>query len=86
MFHSSHDYTVKRSRYRIMIFYNFGVLLIYGRTLTLILFLLYKPTTPILSVYVDQRRSHLEKDTTRSRGMVIRKILTVPRRTLIAPD
>ena len=67
--------------------FDFGVLLIYGRTLTLILFyFLHDPTTPILPVYVDQRRPHLEKDTTRPRGMIIWKIPTVPRRTLVAPD
>ena len=42
-----------------------GVLL-YGRIPTLIFFyFLHNPTTPILPVYVDQQRSHLEKDTTR---------------------
>ena len=67
--------------------FDFGVLLFYGRTPTLIFpFLLYKPTTPILPVYVDQRRTHLEKDSTRPRGMVIRQIATVPRRTFITPD
>ena len=61
--------------------------LFYGRTPTLILFhLLHKPTTPKLPVYVDQRRPHLEKDTTRPRGMVIRKIPAVSRRTLVAPN
>ena len=35
--------------------FDFGVLLIYGRTPTLILFyFLHNPTTPILPVYVDQ--------------------------------
>ena len=87
MFNSSHDHMAKRSHYRIMIFYDFGVLLIYGRIPTLIFFyLLHNPTTPILPVYVDQRRSHLEEDTTRPRGMVIRQIPTVPRRTLVTPD
>ena len=59
MFHSSHDPMAKRSHYRIMIFYmTFGVLL-YGRTLTLILILfLHNSTTPILPVHVDQRRPH----------------------------
>ena len=72
---------------RIIIFFmTFGVLL-YGRTPTLILFyILHNPTTPILPVYFEQRRSHLEKDTTRPRSMVIRKISTIPRRTLVAPD
>ena len=76
----------KRSHYRIMIFINFGVLL-YGHIPTLIFFyFLHNPTTPILPVYVNQRRPHLEKDATWPRGMVIRKIPTVPRRTLVAPD
>ena len=66
--------------------FDFGVLL-YRRILTLILFyFLHNPTTPILPVYVDQRRPHLEKDTTRVRRMIIRQIPTVPRRTLLAPD
>ena len=65
MFHSSHDHMAKRSHYRIMIFYMTLGVLLYGRTLTLILFhLLHNPTTPILPVYVDRRRPHLEKDTT----------------------
>ena len=87
MFHSSHDHMAKRSHYHIMIFYmTFGVLL-YGRIPTLVFFyFLHYPATPILSVYVDQRRSHLEKDTTRSRSVVIQKIPTVPRRTRFAPD
>ena len=67
--------------------FDFGVLLIYGRTPTLILFhFLYHPTTPIFPVYVVQRQPHLEKDTTRSRSVVIRKIPTVPRRTFVTPD
>ena len=86
MFHLSHDYMAKRSQYRIMIFFDFGVLLIYGRTPTLILYFLHNPTTSILPIYIDQRRPYLEKDSTRSRGMVIRKIPTVPRRTFITPD
>ena len=54
--------------------FDFGVLL-YRRTPTLILFYsLYNPTTPILPVYVDQRRSHLKKDTPRMSRMVERKI------------
>ena len=66
--------------------FNFGVLF-YGRILTLILFyFLHHPTTSILPIDVDQRQPHLEKDPTRTRGMVIRKFLTVPRRTLFAPD
>ena len=87
MFHSSHDYVAKRSHYRIMIFYmTFGVLL-YGRTLTLIFFyFLHNPTTPILPVYVDQQWPHLEKDTTRTRGMILRQLPTVPGRTPVTPD
>ena len=50
MFHSSCDHMAKRSHYRIMIFFNFGVLLIYGRTPTLVFFFLDKPTTPILPI------------------------------------
>ena len=87
MFHSSHDYMAKRSHYRIMIFFDFGVLLIYGRTPTLIFFhFLHNSTTPILPVEVNKRRSHLEKDTTRLQGMVIRKFPAVPRRTRVTPD
>ena len=87
MFHSSHDHMAKRSHYHIMIFFNFGVLLIYGRIPTLILFyFLHDLTTPILPVYVDQRRPDLQKDTTRSRGMIIQQISTVSRRTLFAPN
>ena len=67
MFLSSHDDVAKRSHYRIMIFYMTSEILFYGRIPTLIFFrLLHNSTTPILAVYVDQRRSHLEKDTTRS--------------------
>ena len=87
MFHFSHEHMTKRSHYCIMIFSDFGVLLIYGRTPTLIFFyLLHNSTTPILPVYVDQRRPYLEKDTTRSRSMIVQKSLTVPRRTLLTPD
>ena len=52
MFHSSHDHMAKRSHYRIMIFlYDFGVLLIYGRTPTFIFFYFFhNSTTPILPV------------------------------------
>ena len=86
MFHFSHEYVAKRSHYRIMIFYNFGVLF-YGRTPTLILFhFLHNPTTPILPVYIGQQWTHLEKNTTQSRGMIIREVLTVPGRTLLTPD
>ena len=67
-------------------FMTFGVL-IYGRIPTLILFYFFHyPTTPILSVYVDQRRPHLEKDTPWPRSVVIRKLSAVPRRTLVTPD
>ena len=67
--------------------FDFRVLLIYGHTPTLILFYFFhNPTTPILPVYVNPRWPHLEKDTTRPRGMVIRQIPTVPRRTLVTPD
>ena len=87
MFHSSHDHMAKRSHYRIMIFYMIPGVLLYGRISTLIFFcFLHNPTTPILPVYVNQRRPHLEKDTTRSRSVVIRKVSTVPRRTRITPD
>ena len=66
--------------------FDFGVLF-YGRTPTLIFFyFLRNPTTPILSVYVDQRRPHLEKDTTRTGSMIIRKVSAVPRRTRFTPD
>ena len=67
--------------------FDFGVLTFYGRILTLILFyFLHNSTTPILPVYVDQGRPHLEKDTTRTRSVVIRKIPAVPRRTRVTPD
>ena len=65
MLHLSHDHMAKRSHHRIMILYmTFGVLL-YGRTPTLIFFFhfFHNPTTPILPVYVDQRRSNLQEDT-----------------------
>ena len=56
--------------------FNFGVQLFYGRIPTLISFyLLHNSTTPILPVYVNQRRPHLEKDPTRTRGMIIRNYL-----------
>ena len=68
------------------LFYDFGVLF-YGRIFTLVFFyFLHNPTTPILPVYVDQRRPHLEKDTPRPRSMIIWKFSTVPRRTPFAPD
>ena len=86
-FLSSHDHVAKRSHHRIMIFlYDFGVLF-YGRIPTLIFFcLLHYPTTPILPVHIDQRRTHLEKNPAKMRGMIIRKCPTVPRRTLVTPD
>ena len=64
--------------------FDFGVLL-YGCTPTLIFFyFFYNPTTPILPIYVDQRQTNLEKDTTRPRRMVIQQIPTVPRGTIVA--
>ena len=85
-FNSSHDHMAKRSHSHIMIFYNFGVLL-HGCIFTLIfLYFLHNPTTPILPVYVNQQRPHLEKDTTRSRSVVIWKIPRIPRRTHVTPD
>ena len=87
MFHLSHDHMAKRSHCRIMIFSTLEYKLFYRRTLTLILFyFLHNPTTPILPVYVDQRRPHLEKDTTRPRGVISRQISAVPRRTRVTPD
>ena len=69
-FTRSHGQEKSLSYYDLL--YDFGVLF-YGRTPTLIFFfLLHNPTTPILPVYVDQRWPHLEKDTTRSRSVVIR--------------
>ena len=66
--------------------FNFGVLF-YGCTPTLIFFyLLHNPTTPILPVYVNQQQPHLKKDPTRTRRVVIWKIMTVPRRTCLTPD
>ena len=66
---------------------NFGVLLIYGRILTLISsHFFYNSTTPILPVNIVQRQPHLEKDTTRPRSMIIRKVSAVPRRTRFTPD
>ena len=50
--------------------FDFGVLL-YGRIPTLIPFyFLHNPITPILPVYVNQRRPHLKKDTPETRGMI----------------
>ena len=68
-----------------MIFYGTKGILFYGRIFTLISFyFFYNPTIPILAVYVDPRWTNLDKDATRSRGMVIRKVSTVPRRTLVS--
>ena len=54
--------------------FDFGVLL-YGCTLTLILFYFFhNPTTPQLPIYVDQRRTHLQQDTSQSGRMIERKI------------
>ena len=65
---------------------DFGVLF-YGRTPTLIfIYFLHHSTTPILPVYIDQRRPHLEKDPAWPRGMIVRQVTTIPRRTLITPD
>ena len=67
--------------------FNFRVLLIYGRIPTLIFFyFLHKPITPILPVEIKQRQPYLEKDTPRSRSMVIRQVPAVHRWTLVAPD
>ena len=86
IFHSSHDHVAKRSHNRIMIFLT-SEFLFYGRLLTLILFhFLHNTTTPILPVYIDKRRPHLKKDTTRPQGVVQRKIPRVLRRTFFAPD
>ena len=53
-FTRSHDQEKSLSYYDL---FDFGVLLIYGHTLTLIfLYFLCNSTTPILPVYVDQRR------------------------------
>ena len=66
--------------------FDFGVLF-YGCIPTLILFyFIHNPTTPVLPVYVNQRQPHLEKDTTWPRGMVIQKVLGIPRRTLFTLD
>ena len=83
-FTRSHGQEKSLSYYDLL--YGFGVLL-YGRTPTLILFyFLHNPTTPILPTQIEQRRPHLKEDTTRPRGVIIRKVLTVPRRTIVAPD
>ena len=65
--------------------FDFRVLL-YRHILTLISFYLLHSTTPKLPIYVDQRRPHLEKDSTRLRGMVIWESTAVLRRTLFTPD
>ena len=66
--------------------FDFGVLF-YGCTPTLIFFyFLHNPTTPILPVYVDQQWPHLEKDTTRPRRMVQRKIPQISGRTFFTLD
>ena len=66
--------------------FDFGVLF-YGCIPTLIFFyFLHNSTTPILPVHIDQRQTHLEKDSTRMSCMVQRKVLCVPGRTLFAPD
>ena len=83
-FTQSHGQEKSSSYYDLL--YDFGVLL-YGHTPTLIFFyFLHNPTTPILPIYVDQRWPHLEKDTTRARRMVKRKILAVYGRILFTPD
>ena len=86
MFLPSYEYTAKRSRYHIMIFYDFGVLL-YGRIPTLVFFIhfFYTPT-PILPVYVDPRQPDLKEDTTRPRSMVVWETPAVWRRTHLTPD
>ena len=90
LFHYVSSFTRSHGQEKSLSYYDlfdFGVLLFYGRILTLIFFyFLHYPTTPILPVHVDQRRPHLKEDTTRSRSVVIRKVPTVPRRTLVAPD
>ena len=74
-FTRSHDQEKSLSYYDL---FDFGVLLIHGRIPTLIFFyFLYNPTTPILPIYIDQRRPHLEKYTAWTRGVVIWKIPTV---------
>ena len=58
---TSHDHMAKRSHYCIMIFYDFGVLF-YRRILTLIFFyLLHNPTTPILTIYINQGWTDLQE-------------------------
>ena len=61
-FTRSHGQEKSLSYYDLL--YDFGVLL-YGCIPTLIFFyFLHNPTTPILPIYIDQRRPYLEKDTT----------------------
>ena len=56
----------KRSHPSYYDLFDFRVQLFYGRIPTLILFyFLHNPTTPKLAVYIDNRRTDLEKDTTR---------------------
>ena len=84
LFTRSYDQEKSLSYYDL---FQFKVLLFYRHIPTLISFyFLHEPTTPILPVYVDVRRTHLEKDTTRSGSMVEGKIPRVPRRTFLAPD
>ena len=86
-FLSSHDVMAKRSHSSYYDLFDFGVLLIYGRTLTLTIFFLHNDTTtPILAIEVLVIRTHLKKDPTRTRRVAIRKIPTVRRRTVFGPD
>ena len=48
----SHNFMAKRSHYRIMIFFDFGVLL-YGHIPTLTFYFLHYSTTPALPIDVD---------------------------------
>ena len=83
-FTRSHGHEKSLSYYDLL--YDFGVLL-YGRIPTLVFFrFLHDSTTPILPVYIEKRRTNLEKDTTRPRSMVIRQVSAVPRRTSVTPD
>ena len=67
--------------------FDFRVLLFYGCLFTFIFHcFLHDATASILPVYVDQQWTDLEKDTTQTRGMVIRQFPAVPRRTCITPD
>ena len=84
------SFTRLRGQEKSLLYYDlfdFGVQLFYGHTPTLIFFYIFhNPTTPILPIDVEQRRPHLEKDTTQPQGMIIRKVSTVPRRTRVTPD